>query len=225
MNTINSMDTHEIILGNELFQKSYYKAHEKELLELVERGQNPKALYIGCSDSRVLPNLITKSAPGDLFVIRNVGNLIAPYSPDEDFHSTASGIEYAVSVLNVKNIIVCGHTHCGAIKAIHNIDSLQSNKGLIHTRKWLTLAENAKSQALVALGADADREKLYRLTEKLSVISQIENLLTYPTVQEGVNNGSISIHGWMYDIASGEIEFYDPESSQFLSLDSIKRNM
>ena len=216
------MNTDEIILGNELFRKSYYKAHEKELLELVERGQNPKALYIGCSDSRVLPNLITKSAPGDLFVIRNVGNLIAPYSPDEDFHSTASGIEYAVSVLNVKNIIVCGHTHCGAIQAIHNIESINSNKSLIHTKKWLTLAEKAKKQAILALGADAEKEQLYRLTEKFSVVSQIENLLTYPSVKAKVDSDELRIHGWMYDIASGEIEYYDPESSQFLSIKNIK---
>ena len=170
----------------------------------------------------MLPNLITKSAPGDLFVIRNVGNLIAPYSPDEDFHSTASCIEYAVSVLNVKNIIVCGHTHCGAIKAIHDIDTINANKNLIHTKKWLTLAEKAKSQALIALGSDADKEELYRLTEKLSVISQIENLLTYPSVKAGVDKDEIRIHGWMYDIASGEIEYFDPETSQFLSIKSIK---
>jgi len=128
------MDNHNIILGNELFQKSYFKAHEKELLELVEKGQNPKALYIGCSDSRVLPNLITKSAPGDLFVIRNVGNFVAPYNPDESFHSTASAIEYAVSILKIKNLIVCGHTHCGAIEAIYNKDELEDPE-LVHTKK------------------------------------------------------------------------------------------
>lgn len=218
------MHPNEMILGNELFQKSYYKAHEKELLELVENGQNPKALYIGCSDSRVLPNLITKSAPGDLFVIRNVGNLIAPYSPDEEFHSTASGIEYAVSVLDVKNIIVCGHTHCGAIKAVHNLEPINQNKALLHTRKWLTLAEEAKNSALAILGENAEKEELYRLTEKLSVISQIENLFTYPSLKSGVDSGEINIHGWMYDIASGEIEYYDPETSQFLSISSLKEN-
>jgi carbonic anhydrase len=215
------MDNHNIILGNELFQKSYFKAHEKELLELVEKGQNPKALYIGCSDSRVLPNLITKSAPGDLFVIRNVGNFVAPYNPDESFHSTASAIEYAVSILKIKNLIVCGHTHCGAIEAIYHKEELEDPE-LIHTKKWLSLGNNAKSQALLALGADADQETLLRLTEKLSVISQIENLLTYPSVKKRVDTGEIVIHGWVYDIESGEIEYYDPESSQFLSINSLK---
>jgi carbonic anhydrase len=97
--------THDnIIEGNELFRKSYFKAHEKELLELATKGQTPKALYIGCSDSRVVPDLMTNSAPGDLFVVRNIGNFVAPYKPDENFHSTASVIEYAVGVLRAKNI-------------------------------------------------------------------------------------------------------------------------
>lgn len=210
-----------MILGNELFQKSYFKAHEKELLQLAKKGQTPKALYIGCSDSRVVPDLMTSSAPGDLFVVRNIGNFVAPYKPDEDFHSTASAIEYAVSVLNVKNIIVCGHTHCGAIEAIHT-KSCASDPDLVHTKTWLTLGDSAKSQAILALGLNADKEVLYRLTEKLSVISQLENLLTYPSVKKRVDSGEIAIHGWVYDIESGEIEYYDPENSQFLPLSSLK---
>lgn len=210
-----------MILGNELFQKSYFKAHEKELLQLAKKGQTPKALYIGCSDSRVVPDLMTSSAPGDLFVVRNIGNFVAPYKPDEDFHSTASAIEYAVSVLNVKNIIVCGHTHCGAIEAIHT-KSCASDPDLVHTKTWLTLGDSAKSQAILALGLNADKEVLYRLTEKLSVISQLENLLTYPSVSKRVDSGEIAIHGWVYDIESGEIEYYDPENSQFLPLSSLK---
>ena len=210
-----------IIKGNELFQKSFFKAYEKEFLQLSQKGQAPKALYIGCSDSRVLPNLITKSAPGDLFVIRNVGNFVAPYKPDEDFHSTASAIEYAVSVLEVKNIIVCGHTKCGAIEAIHE-KTCENDPELVHTKTWLTLGESAKSQAILALGLKADKEILYRLTEKLSVVSQLENLLTYPSVKKRVDNGTVAIHGWIYDIESGEIEYYDPEISQFLPLSSLK---
>ncbi len=217
------MNNHGLFCGNELFQKSYFKANEKEFLELVEKGQHPKALYIGCSDSRVLPNLITKSSPGDLFVIRNVGNFVAPFKPDEDFHSTASAIEYAVSVLKVKNIIVCGHTHCGAIEAICSKEELNDPE-LIHTKKWLTLGERAKSQALVALGPNAKKDELLRLTEKLSVISQVENLLTYPSVKKRVDEGVIAIHSWVYDIASGEIEFYEPESSQFLPLSTLKKS-
>ena len=217
------MEDFGLISGNALFQESYYKAHEKEFLELVKKGQHPKALYIGCSDSRVLPNLITKSSPGDLFVVRNVGNFVAPYRPDEDFHATASAIEYAVSVLKIENIIVCGHTHCGAIAAIHDKSELDDDE-LIHTRKWLTLGEAPKKQAILALGANADTDTLLRLTEKLSVITQIENLLTYPSVKKRVDDGRIIVHGWVYDIESGNIEYFDPETSQFLPLSALENN-
>jgi len=209
-----------LISGNALFQESYYKAHEKEFLDLVENGQHPKALYIGCSDSRVLPNLITKSDPGDLFVVRNVGNFVAPYNPDNSFHSTASAIEYAVSVLKVENVIVCGHTHCGAIASVHSKAGLDDPE-LAHTKKWLSLAEAPKNQAVLALGANADKEKLLRLTEKLSVITQIENLLTYPSVKKRVDSGAIVIHGWVYDIESGNIDYFDPETSQFVPISSL----
>jgi len=208
-----------LLSGNDIFKNSYFKKHEKELLDLAENGQHPKALFIGCADSRVVPNLITQSAPGDLFVIRNVGNFVAPYKPDEDFHSTASGIEYAVSALNVTEIIICGHTHCGAIEALYTD---MSDSKMIHTKKWLSLGDKAKNLALLALNGFSDKKKLLRLTEKLSVISQIENLLSYPIVKERVDAGNLYIHGWIYDIESGNIEFYDPDASKFKSLNEIK---
>lgn len=204
--------------GNEMFKKSYFKKNEKELLDLVHNGQHPKALFIGCADSRVVPNLITQTNPGELFVLRNVGNLVAPYKPDEDYHSTAAGIEYAVTALEVSEIIICGHTHCGAIASLFKeIDE----KPFVHTKKWLTLGNKAKSLALLALGKNGDKEELLRLTEKLSVISQIENLLTYPYVKEQVDAGTLHIHGWIYDIENGDIEYYDPDEYEFKSLSDV----
>ncbi|HEX5623357.1 MAG TPA: carbonic anhydrase [Sulfuricurvum sp.] len=205
--------------GNEMFKKSYFKKNEKELLDLVHNGQHPKALFIGCADSRVVPNLITQTNPGELFVLRNVGNFVAPYKPDEDYHSTAAGIEYAVTALEVSEIIICGHTHCGAISSLYTqIDE----KPFVHTKKWLTLGNKAKSLALLALGKNGDKEELLRLTEKLSVISQIENLLTYPYVKEQVDAGTLHIHGWMYDIENGDIEYYDPDEHEFKSLSDVQ---
>ncbi len=204
--------------GNEMFKKSYFKKHEKELMELVEHGQNPSALFIGCADSRVIPNLITQTEPGELFVLRNVGNFVAPYNPDEDYHSTAAGIEYAVTALEVSEIIICGHTHCGAIASLYSeIDE----KPFIHTKKWLTLGNKAKSLSLLALGKNAPKEALLRLTEKLSVVSQIENLLTYPYVKQRLDEGNLHIHGWIYDMASGDIEYYDPDEYAFRSLSEV----
>ena len=206
--------------GNSEFKNSYFKNHEKELLDLVENGQHPKALFIGCADSRVMPSLMTGTAPGDLFVLRNVGNFVAPYDPDTLLHASAPGIEYAVSVLKVSEIIICGHTHCGAI---HSLFTEINSPSLIHTKHWLTLGKKAKSFALLALGKDADEEQLCRLTEKLSVVSQIENLLTYPDVKKGVENDTLHIHGWVYDIESGEIEYYDPDAGKFRSLAALSK--
>ncbi|MFY9143378.1 carbonic anhydrase [Sulfuricurvum sp.] len=204
--------------GNETFQQTYFKKHEKQLLSLVKEGQNPRALFIGCSDSRVIPDLIIQSNPGDLFVVRNVGNFVAPYKPDEDFHSTAAGIEYAVGVLEVSEIIICGHSHCGAIEALFKTTC---DTGMVHTAKWLTLGEKAKSMALLALGNNASKEQLYRATEHLSIVTQIENLLTYPYVKKLVEEDKLFIHGWYYDIETGAIEYYDPDSYQFRPLSEL----
>ncbi len=201
--------------GNALFQRAYFKKHENDLLNLVENGQHPKALFIGCSDSRVIPDLMVQTKPGDLFVIRNVGNFVPPYKPDEDFHATASGIEYAVSVLKVSEIIICGHSHCGACKALYEPIS---DPSLIHTKKWLQLGEKAKSMALLTHGKHGDKEELLRVTEKLSIVSQIDNLLTYPYIKQRLDADNIYIHGWYYNIEDGSIEYYDPENYEFKPL-------
>lgn len=204
--------------GNETFQQTYFKKHETQLLNLVKEGQNPRALFIGCSDSRVIPDLIVQSNPGDLFVVRNVGNFVAPYKPDEDFHSTAAGIEYAVLVLEVSEIIICGHSHCGAIEALYKTSC---DTSMIHTAKWLTLGEKAKSMAILALGVHAPQEELLRATEHLSIITQVENLLTYPYVKKMVEEDKLFIHGWYYDIETGAIEYYDPDTYQFRPLSEL----
>jgi len=207
----------EYAQGNKLF-RSYFKKNKESLLDLVNYGQSPKALFIGCSDSRVIPDLMVQAEPGDLFVIRNVGNFVPPYKPDEDFHATASGIEYAVSVLEVGDIIICGHTHCGACASLYQEIK---DPSLVHTKKWLELGKSAKQSAILSLGADADKEELLRLTEKLSIIKQIENILTYPNVKERFEKGTLSIHGWLYDIETGKIEYYDADTYEFLPIKSL----
>jgi len=207
----------EYAQGNKLF-RSYFKKNKEALLQLVTSGQSPKALFIGCSDSRVIPDLMVQSDPGDLFVIRNVGNFVPPYKPDEDFHATASGIEYAVSVLKVQEIIICGHSHCGACSSLYEEIN---DPSLIHTKKWLELGKSAKTSAILSLGADAPKEELLRLTERLSVMKQIENILTYPIVKTRFEEGSISIHGWYYDIETGKIEYYNAQTYEFLPLNDL----
>jgi len=202
--------------GIETFKTVYFKKHEKDFLELVEKGQHPKALFIGCSDSRVIPNLITSTSPGDLFVVRNVGNFVPPYKPDSDFHSTASGIEYAVNHLEVDDIIVCGHSDCGACKALYE-DYSAHKEEMIHTIKWLELGQPAKELALKSVSND-NRAELLEATEKFSLILQLKNLLTYPSVKKKVEQGKLYLHGWYYRIDSGEVEYYDPDDRQFYPL-------
>jgi len=202
--------------GIETFKTVYFKKHEKDFLELVKNGQHPKALFIGCSDSRVIPNLITSTAPGDLFVVRNVGNFVPPFKPDSDFHSTASGIEYAVNHLEVDDIIVCGHSDCGACKALYEDHSVHKDE-MIHTIKWLELGQPAKELALKSVPND-DRKELLKATEKFSIIFQLKNLLTYPSVKKRVGEGKLYLHGWYYHLQSGEVEYYDPDDKQFYPL-------
>jgi carbonic anhydrase len=205
----------EFAQGNEQFQEIYFKNNSEDLLRLVKMGQQPKALFIGCSDSRVIPDLIVQSKPGDLFVIRNIGNFVPPYKVDEDFHSTASGIEYAINILGVSEIIVCGHTHCGAIASLYNT---LDNPNLKLIKKWLELGEKPKQLALLSLGVNPDEEELLRLTEKFSIITQMDNLITYPYIKEKIDNNELSIHGWYYDIETGKINYYNNQTHQFAPL-------
>ncbi len=201
--------------GHEEFRKVKFKENESRFRELLEKGQSPKALFIGCSDSRVMPAMITGSEVGDLFVVRNIGNFVPPFKSDNDFHSTAAAIEYAVGSLHISDIIVCGHSDCGAIKAVHQPP--QPTEENIHTVKWLELGDRAKEAALTTY-PNSDAGKILRETEKISVIFQLENLLTYPSVKRGVENGTLFLHGWHYDIVSGEVEYYDDESMEFKKL-------
>lgn len=201
--------------GHSAFRDVKFKKNQERFKKLVAEGQSPKALFIGCSDSRVMPDMITGAKPGDLFIVRNIGNFVAPFKPDADFHATASAIEYAVSILNVSDIIVCAHSHCGAIEALFTpIEKTPEN---IHTVKWLELGEAAKRTALLAY-KDRSREEMLRYTEKLSVVHQIDNLLTYPGVKRRVDEGSLFLHAWHYDLVSGQIEHYDDENYEFIPL-------
>jgi len=203
--------------GVKAFQNITFKKHAHEYRELVRKGQSPKALFIGCSDSRVLPNLITSTGPGDLFVFRNVGNFVPPYKPDNDYHATASAIEYAAFELSVNEIIVCGHSDCGACKALYEDHSAHAHE-MAHTIKWLELGMPAKELALNSVG-DGNRAELLEATEKFSIIFQLQNLLTYPNVRKRVMEGTLFLHGWYYRLDTGVIEYFDPEEQIFLPLE------
>lgn len=205
----------KLLKGHQKFKEIKFKKNKDLYLKLVKDGQHPGTLFIGCSDSRVIPGLITGSKPGELFTIQNVGNFVAPYKPDEDYHSTASAIEYAVSVLKVDDIIVCGHSHCGAIKSLYK--DLDKEVDLVHTNKWLELGNEAKKVAQLVGGSE--EEKLIN-TEKLSAMFQLENLLTYPAVKRRVDEGTLHLHVWYYKIETGEIEYYDDIKGSFIPMEN-----
>ena len=206
------MEINELIAGYEDFREKKFKKYKNRFIDLVENGQRPKVLFIGCSDSRVVPNLITNTDPGDLFVLRNIGNMVPPFSPDNDFHATAAGIEYAVSVLNVTDIIVCGHSQCGAIEGVYkDIDRPE----LIHVKKWLELGNRAKEYVENRLTKSVSAEEKFEMTEKVSVIFQLSNLLTYPDVKRRVDEGELNLRGWYYKLINGELEYYDDEAYEF----------
>jgi len=204
-----------LIKGNKKFKGSKFLKLEGKFNDLVEYGQKPKVLFIGCSDSRVVPDLIVDTKPGDMFILRNIGNFVPPYQYDNEFHGSSAAIEYAVSVLEVKDIIVCGHSYCGACEALYQ--DLSNKEELVHVRKWLELGKNAKNKVLKNNGSLVTR-KTYRDTEKVSIKHQLENLLTYPEVLRKVQNNELELHGWYYKIEDGSLEYYDGASQEFLQL-------
>jgi len=187
---------------------------------LADKGQHPQTLFITCSDLRVAPNALTGSKKGELFIERNIGNFIAPYTKEpKDYRTTSAVIEYAVEVLKVKKIIVCGHTECGSIaKLFSEIKPTDTNRDLI---KWLELGRPAKEK-VIKLYPDAKLKELRRLTEKESVILQIKNLKTYPQVQKGIENVTLKVYGWLYNIKTGEVEYLDSKVGEFKPLNEYK---
>ncbi|MEA3288804.1 MAG: carbonic anhydrase [Campylobacterota bacterium] len=206
----------KLIKGNQKFKDSHFRKLEGKFDHLVEHGQKPEVLFIGCSDSRVVPDLIVDTKPGDMFILRNIGNFVPPYKHDNDFHGSSAAIEFAVSVLGVKDIIVCGHSHCGACASLYQ--DLSDAEHLVHVRKWLELGSKAKEQTLLKVKDKNDKQEIFRTTEKISIKHQLENLLTYPEVLRKVNEGSLSLHGWYYTIEDGCIQYYDGELGDFKKL-------
>ncbi len=205
----------QLIKGHKEFQNFHFKKFEYQFDELVTKGQSPEILFIGCSDSRVVPDLITGSKPGDLFILRNIGNFVPPFQKDNDFHGSAAAIEYAVSVLEVKHIIVCGHSYCGACESLYK--DLPDGDELVHVRKWLELGKIPKAFVENNFKEYSFDQKL-RMTEQISIIFQLENLLTYPAVKKKVDDGSLTIHGWYYELQSGNIKYFDSSDLEFKEL-------
>ncbi|MDX1411892.1 MAG: carbonic anhydrase [Nitrospirales bacterium] len=199
----------DLLKGFNKFHREVFVS-KQELFERLARGQEPQALFITCSDSRIDPTLLTQTEPGDLFILRNAGNLIPPYGAVVG--GTTATIEFGVSVLKVKEIIVCGHTDCGAMKALMQPESLQE---LPAVREWLRIAESTR-QIMKDGYPDLRGEELFSETIKENVLVQIEHLRTHPSVAKRLRRGDLQIHGWVYSIATGEVWVYDSERRKFV---------
>lgn len=202
---------HNLVQGAKQFQDRVFKQHQELFVKLAQ-GQQPQTLFITCSDSRVVPNLITQTQPGDLFILRNAGNLVPPYGASNG--GEASAIEFAISALGVKDIVVCGHTGCGAMQGLLNPNKVSQ---LPAVYAWLKHAECTKKVFTDTISEFDEYTHLNRVVET-NVLVQLDNLRTHPAVYSGLNSESLNIHGWVYDIANGQIEFFDRDQKQFINI-------
>jgi carbonic anhydrase len=193
------------------FRESYF-AKEEDFFKRLSEEQNPDVLFITCSDSRVDPNLVTQSRPGELFIVRNVGNIIPPYNAIKDKNSVAAAIEFAVLALKVKDIIICGHSGCGAMEAIYRDD--KEFEHMPHLRDWLKIASPVKDVVNSFYQGKTGAAR-HRITEEENILIQLRNIETYPFVMQALNKGAIHLHGWYYDIGSGEVYSYNPSKDAF----------
>ncbi len=198
--------------GVKEFSKKEFKKN-KELFKRLSKSQQPHTLFIGCSDSRIVPGLITKSLPGELFVIRNIANVVPYYHASSEYLSTTSAIEYAVLVLNIKNIIICGHSNCGGCRALFMSDN--ELEKIPHTRKWLDLVKNVKEKVENISEDLKDKNDIEWLVEQENIIEQMNHLLSYPFVEERFKKGKINIYGWYYHIGRGAVYNYNVKTKIF----------
>ncbi|KAF1056438.1 MAG: Carbonic anhydrase 1 [Delftia tsuruhatensis] len=200
------MPDDELLLRLRRFHEHAFPQYRAQFRTLVEEGQHPTTLFIGCSDSRLVPYLLTGAPPGELFLVRNVGAFVPPYDGSHGHHGTAAAIEFAVLNLQVSRIVVCGHSHCGAIKALYGEVSPEAR----NLQRWLDLGREA------VLPVQAGPEALRR-TEQRAVVLQLERLMDYPMVRSRVEAGQLSLHGWHYVIEDGKVHVFDVQTGRFVA--------
>ncbi|WP_017295030.1 carbonic anhydrase [Geminocystis herdmanii] len=208
----------KIIEGLHRFQAGYFESH-RDLFEQLSHGQHPRILFITCSDSRIDPNLITQANVGELFVIRNAGNIIPPFGATNG--GEGASIEYAITALDIEQVIVCGHSHCGAMKGLLKMSKLADKMPLVY--EWLKQAE-ATRRLIIDNYSHLEGEELLQITVAENVLTQLENLNTYPIVRSRLHQGRLSLHGWIYGIETGEVLTYDPKVHDFVNLESRTDN-
>ncbi len=201
-----------LVDGLRKFQTEVFPA-KRDLFERLAEGQKPSTLFITCADSRVVPELFTQAEPGELFVIRNAGNIVPPFARQPG--GVTATIEFAVVALDVRHVIVCGHTDCGAM---HGLLHPQSLAGMPTVAAWLEQADAARRLVLENY-PPAGEDVLVDALVRENVLVQLHNLATHPSVVSRVARGELSLYGWIYDIRTGEVDSFDAEQQRYVRLD------
>jgi carbonic anhydrase len=202
---------HRLVNGVLSFQRDVV-ASNREQFEQLQDKQTPFALFIACSDSRVAPEILTQREPGDIFVVRNAGNIIPSYGPAAG--GVSASIEYAVAVLGITNIVVCGHSNCGAMKAVLQDDKLDN---LPAVASWIKHAAAAKEIVNTVMPDASPEERLNAVVHE-NVLCQLRNLQTHPVIAAGVATNRLRLFGWVYNIETGSVDTFDAASGQFVPL-------
>ncbi|SHN61144.1 carbonic anhydrase [Desulfovibrio litoralis] len=201
------------------FQEQHFKHGESSFTNL-KYGQEPQTMVIGCSDSRVDPALLMGCEPGDIFVSRNVANLIPPYEDDAGLHGVSAALEFAVCNLKVQSIIILGHSFCGGIKTLMRDDFNPNAKGFL--APWISLALPAKLEVLQKLPNSSSKTR-QRAAEQYSIILSLKNLMSFPFIKDAIEKGTLSLFGWYFDIENGELFEYNKDDGIFKKITNNKK--
>jgi len=214
-----------LMAGIKGFRIRHYEQHPDSMRLLAEQGQKPEVLLIGCSDSRVDPALLTQAEPGELFVVRNVANLVPPFQPDGHYHGTSAAIEYAVTVLEVSHVVVLGHARCGGIQGLIRLNGGERPPGDF-VAPWVSIARSACDRVAAEAGGDVNTDdpravmewmlESPQLLERAAVQGSLDNLMTFPFIRERIEQGRLHLHGWWFDLQSGDLWAVDPATSNFV---------
>ncbi len=205
----------KLVEGIHEFQRNHF-SQEQRLFETLVEGQHPLALFVTCSDSRIDPTRLTQTKPGELFIQRTAGNIVPPYGAVHG--GEAATIEYAVSALKVRDLIICGHSHCGAMAGLLDPDMIQKMPAV---RAYLEHAEATRRIVEENYEHLTDPAKRLTLTVEENVLVQLENLRTHPSVAAAVSRGELKLHGWVYKFETGEVFAYNPEKVEFEPLEDV----
>ena len=212
--TENGID--KLIRGYRHYRDGDHEQNRELIEDLVARGQRPEIAVIACSDSRVDPAILFQSDPGDLFMVRNVANLVPPREEEGTYHGTSAALEFAVLGLGVKHLVVLGHAHCGGVR--HMMETQSGSAQFDYVTPWVSMLAAAHRRVLATMGG-ADEAARIRACEQNAVLVSLENLTTFKWVRERVENGELQLHGWYIDIAIPELSAYDWESGKFIAVD------